>query len=188
MMNLQFLLEVKVENFYLCLRIEGTMESKVHYILAKADEYIGIAYSAWNPDVSCYGDHGPFWSYNGPAPSLDRVKQELLNCVGLINVLRRELGLAVPGAAEHKYYAGGTYEWYSYFDFQKKLEPYDSKKEYPRGTLLLRRFRNQEDDGHLAIIRNKKQVIHSIKVYGVRHDIIWQDYYEYVCLPEDWLQ
>jgi cell wall-associated NlpC family hydrolase len=164
------------------------MESRVQQALAKADEYIGILYSPWNPNASCYGDHGPFWSFNGPAPSLERVERELLNCAGLINIIRRELGLKIPGAAEQTYYAGGTYEWFTYLDRKKKLHHFDSTKHYPKGTLLLRCFRNKDDDGHLAIVRGKQKVIHSIRNYGVIHDSVWPTYYEFVCLPEDWLQ
>jgi hypothetical protein len=164
------------------------MEARIQRCLAKADEYIGIPYSGWNPDVSCYGDHGPFWSFNGPAPSFDRVKRELLNCVGLINIIRRDFGLEIPGAAEQTYYAGGTYEWYTYLDRKRKLKPFDPTKQYPKGTLLLRCFRDQDDDGHLAILRDKQKVVHSIRAGGVTHGGIWPDYYEFVCAPEDWLQ
>jgi hypothetical protein len=178
----------KVENFIFPFYIHHKMESKIQRCLAKADEYIGIPYSGWNPNVSCFGDHGPFWSFNGPAPSFDRVKRELLNCVGLINVIRRDLGLEIPGAADQTYYAGGTYEWYMYLDRKKKLHSFDPKKTYPKGTLLLRCYRDEEDDGHLAIIRDKQKVVHSIRAGGVKHDIVWPNYYEYACAPEDWLQ
>ena len=164
------------------------MEIKVRRALAKAEEYMGIPYSAWRPDVSCYGDHGPFWSYNGPAPSFDRVKRELLNCVGLINVVRRDLGLEIPGADEQRYYAGGTYEWFTYLDHKKKLKKFEPSRIYPDGTLLLRCFRSQEDDGHVAIICGPNQVVHSIRDQGVCRSQIWPDYYEYVCAPADWLQ
>lgn len=163
------------------------MQEKVDILLSKAKEYIGIPYKPWNPNLSLYGDHGPFWSFNGPEPSFDRVKKELLNCVGFINVLRRHLNLEIPGATEQTYYAGGTYEWFVYLDSRGKLRPYREGKEYPRGTLLIRRFRDQNDDGHVAIVIGKNRVIHSIRSLGVCEGPLWEGYYEYACLPHDWL-
>jgi hypothetical protein len=164
------------------------MEEKIDHILAKGKEYSRVRYKPWNPKASCYGDNGPFWAFNGPAPELIAVKAGLLNCAGLINVLRRELGLEIPGATEQSFYAGGTYEWYVYLDSRKKLGPFYIGYDYPRGTLLLRRFHNELDDGHLAIVSGKNTVLHSIHGQGVCETEIRKRYYDVACLPKDWLQ
>lgn len=164
------------------------MQEKVDRIISKGREFLGIPYDPWNPEVSLYGDKGPFWSFNGPAPGFLAVKKGLLNCVGFINVLRRELGLEIPGAAEQSFYAGGTYEWYVYLDSRKKLQPFKEGVNYPRGSLLLRKFHSQADDGHLAILTGKNTVLHSIRDHGVCQTELWKGYYDAVCLPEDWLQ
>lgn len=161
---------------------------RVEYILSKAEELIGIEYNPWNPNISCYGNHGPFWAFHAPCPSLDLIKKGQLNCAGFINILRRDLNLEIPGAFDESYYAGGTYEWYIYLDSREYLVAFQKNIDYPRGTLLLRRYRDVEDDGHLAIVTGRDTVVHSIKGKGVTHDSLWPDYYEYVCYPEDWLQ
>lgn len=163
------------------------MEEKVEFILSKGNEYIGIPYKAWHPNLSCYGDKAPFWAFNGPVPELLAVKKGFLNSAGLINLLRRELCLEVPGAFEESIYAGNSYEWYIYLDSYKKLKPFKEGVYYPRGTLLLRRFHSQRDEGHLAIISGKNTVLHSIRSHGVCETEITNGYYHAICLPKDWL-
>merc|ERR1712083_365861 len=55
-------------------------------------------------------------------------------------------------------YRGGTGFWYNYFKRNNKLEPFDYRKEYERGTLLLRKYHSIKDQGHLAVIyfKNKR--------------------------------
>ncbi len=164
------------------------MDSRISFILEKAKSFLGIAYSPWIPSKSCLGDSGPFWSFNGPPVPLEKIQSELLNCVGLINVLRRELHLEIPGVTNESFYAGGTYEWCLYLQTKEKLLPIDPKITYPIGTLLLRDYHSIEDEGHLAIVIGPNQVIHSIREKGVIQDSLWEDYFEFACLPENWLQ
>jgi hypothetical protein len=163
------------------------MEERVGIILSKGKEYMGIPYKAWHPNLSCYGDKGPFWAFNGPPPDFSAVKTGLLNSAGLINLLRRELFLEVPGAFEESIYAGGTYEWYVFLDSYKKLKPFKEGVTYPLGTLLLRRFHSQRDEGHMAIISGKNTILSSIRSHGVCETEISRGYYHAVCRPEDWL-
>ncbi len=163
------------------------MDSRIQLILQKAKTFLGIAYSPWIPSKSCLGDCGPFWAFNGPPVSLKKIQCELLNCVGLINVLRRELSLEIPGVTTESFYAGGTYEWCLYLQNQEKLLPFDPTISYPLGTLLLRNFHSIEDEGHLAILSGPNQVIHSIREKGVIQASLWKDYFEFVCLPNNWL-
>ena len=164
------------------------MNTTVELILKKAKECLGIPYSPWIPSKSCLGDHGPFWAFHGPPVPLEKIQQELLNCVGLINVVRRDLGLEIPGVSTESFYAGGTNEWVHYLLHQDKLTPFDASISYPPGTLLLRGYHTDEDEGHVAILTGPKTVIHSIRVHGVTNDMIWENYFEFACLPEYWLQ
>lgn len=146
---------------------------------------IGIPYRAWNPEVSCCGDHGPFWAFAAPVPSLEVVQQGQMNCAGFINLLCRKQGSTIPGVAEGSYFAGGTGDWYLYL--QDKLLPVDPKVVYPVGTLFLRRYRNEDDQGHLAVSLGDGTHLHSWTTKGVAIDAVFPDYYEFICRPEDWI-
>jgi cell wall-associated NlpC family hydrolase len=159
-----------------------------HDIISYAKRYLGVPYRSWDPAVSCYGDSGPFWAFEGAPPPLSRIKKELMNCAGFMNVLCRHLGIKIPGTEDESYYAGGTYEWYVYLDGKKKLHPFVEGKDYPVGSLLLRRYKSEEDQGHLAIVFGPKKVIHSYSEKGVTIDRIYEKYYEFVSLPGEWIQ
>lgn len=159
-----------------------------HGVINLAKLYLGIPYRWWDPNVSCYGECGPFWAFPGGVPSIPRIQKEHLNCAGLLNIICRHLGVEIPGVAEHSYYAGGTYEWFVYLDRNKKLRPYVEGTEYPVGTLLLRRYRSEDDQGHLAFVYGQGKHIHSWPEGGVCVTPIEKDYYEFVALPADWVQ
>ncbi len=150
--------------------------------------YLRIPYRWWDPNVSCYGDCGPFWAFEGPPPSLLQVQKGQLNCAGFVNVVCRHLGIKIPGVEDKSYYAGGTYEWFVYLDAKRKLHPFIAGTEYPVGSLLLRRYRSEQDQGHLAIAFGPGKVIHSYPEKGVCIDRIYEKYYEFVALPADWIQ
>ena len=42
-------------------------------------------------------DKGPFWCVNEKTPLMMQVKKSGLNCTGLANLVRRHMGLQVPG-------------------------------------------------------------------------------------------
>lgn len=154
-------------------------------LLEYGKSLIGIPYRAWNPEVSCWGDQGPFWAFAGPVPPLDLVKKESMNCAGFINLLCRLQGAPIPGVAEQSYSAGGTGDWYLYL--KDNLLPFDPNVVYPAGTLFLRRYRDEEDQGHLAVSLGDGTVLHSWTTQGVAIDTIFPDYYEFTCKPEDWI-
>lgn len=159
-----------------------------HDVISYGKLYLGVPYRWWNPDISCYGDSGPFWAFEGGAPTQSRVKTEHLNCAGFLNVICRHMGIKIPGVDEKSYYAGGTYEWYVYLDRNKKLKPYVEGAEYPVGSLLLRNYRNIEDQGHIALVYGSGKHIHSWPEGGVCITPIMKNYYEHVVLPTDWVQ
>jgi hypothetical protein len=64
-----------------------------------------------------------------------------------------------------------------------RLQKFDRKQQYPRGTLLIARFKdNEKDQGHLAVVYNddtdegktirEQQIIHSVPTidYKQRHE------------------
>jgi hypothetical protein len=102
--------------------------------------------------------------------------------------LRRNSGLTIPGLNGNingkykelfKTLPGGTGAWYKYLHQRKRLEKLDMKKRYPKGTLLLARFKdNETDQGHLAVVYedaeesktiNDQLIIHSVP------DILYTD-------------
>jgi hypothetical protein len=92
--------------------------------------------------------------------------------------------------------AGGTYAYQLYYD--AAALPFDVETAYPTGTLIGRRFRDGEDQGHLAVVLADGRVLQSFAwepggaepgvntTYTVAesHD---GGFYEYAVLPHDWL-
>jgi hypothetical protein len=118
--------------------------------------------------------------------------------------MRRKVGLSVPGLAEDWEVPGGTPAWEWYLKEKDRLEPFDVNKEYPDGTLLLRVYRNEYDQGHVAV-KVGDRLLQSFPDAdydptnrsklgpGVNMDITVEQshgdgYYEFACLPENWLE
>jgi len=129
---------------------------------------IGIPYK-WYRSGELPGDN-QFWASNEKVPSIEyiRGKDKSTVCAGLINLMRRHLGLGIPGlihdksATLRKYYeenplyrpfAGDTSNWWHYLELNGRLENLDRTKKYPIGTLLLSQFIEVEgDQGHVAVV------------------------------------
>lgn len=162
-----------------------------------------------NPDK----DNEPFWFQNEKPPKLTLVKKKGLSCVGLANLIRRFMGLQVPGkvtgqklTALTKKWPGSTSAWFQYLKNNKRLEKIDFNKVYPKGTLLVQNF-NSKDQGHLSITINSSKkgllesnIIHAINDKDVTTGKIYKkvtieklkEYYNYkrhthVCLPQNWI-
>lgn len=157
-------------------------------------------------------DYEPFWFQNDKPPELNIVKKKGLSCVGLTNLVRRFMGLEVPGKVTGqkltpltRKWPGSTSAWFHYLKTKKRLEKIDFKKVYPKGTLLLQNF-NPKDQGHVAFTINssKKGLLNSKIIHSINHDketgkIYKQvtiekvkDYNRYkrfthICLPQNWL-
>jgi len=155
----------------------------------------------------------PYWAANGIVPSIAEIKKGGVNCVGLINLMRRAIGLKVSVLNPNdKTRFGDTGEWFSYLKKEKRLKEFNISKSYPVGTLLLRNY-NPIDYGHVAVIyeENKKGVLFSKLIHSVGwcdgsgkkvvkiDDSVGRSYfcqyngknnkghYTHICLPEDWL-
>ncbi len=151
-------------------------------MLAYAETLLGIPYRWWNPEVSCCDTSGPFWAGYTEEVPLEIIQKGHTNCAGFLNLLCLKFGLPIPGAKEHHFYAGGTGLWWQFFEESSRMAPYQEERLYPKGTILLRKYRDEGDQGHIAIIYDEKRIIHSWPEKGVVIEEPASDYYEVVIL------
>lgn len=170
-------------------------------------------YVWWNSDMK---DCGPqAYSESNEDVNFENIKKKGINCVGLINIIRRSLDLEIAGFGISNY-AGGTYEWYKYLKKNKKLEKINFKKSYPYGTLLIRKYKNEYDQGHLGIVQEcnhnetilDQKLLHAYALENfdennpnkhikpgltidnkvkISHNWFDKGTYTHICLPENWL-
>ena len=178
------------------------MDKKIKIVLDYGKSLIGIKYNYWKGKTT---DDEPYPFYLHEIPTTSYIKKYGINCTGLINLMRQKINLSVPGKGVHK---GGTPAWFYYLNNKNRLEKFDDTKDYPIGTLFLRRYKNDHDRGHVAVYckENKKplygNILHSyylekpddrrlgITTLGFCH--FWEiagnkGYFEYACLPNNWL-
>lgn len=158
------------------------------YLQILIEPLLGIPYRFWDPSVSCAGDTGPFWAFNGPLPSRKQIEKGQMNCAGFVNLICRSLGVPIPGADANHWNAGGTGAWYESLKEKGVLQPFQSSVVYPEGTLLLRQYRSEEDQGHLAIYMGPNSIVHSWPEGGSCFATIQPHYYEWVCPPQVWMK
>lgn len=177
------------------------------------DKHLGTPYVWWNENMIDCGEQS--YANNKELLDFEKINQIGMNCVGLINIIRKSLGLDIPGVKEGTAYAGGTYVWFKHLKKYKKLKKFNIRKVYPEGTLLIRNYKNETDQGHMAVIyeSSNKGVLFSklAHVYSytpfnpenetVKHfpglkiddsvgeSHFWYEkgFYTHVCMPEDWL-
>jgi len=153
-------------------------------------------YVWWVDGESTTQKEAPFYCKN--IPDIEIIQSLGCNCAGLINLLQLSRGLAVPGVKTDMFYAGGTYVWFDYLNDIGALTKIDINKEYPKGTMLIRKYRSPEDQGHLAVLYTtgkflEQKLLHCYPGAGIRiddtaaesHNWIEEGYYEYVCI--NWL-
>ena len=166
------------------------------------------------PPKNTNKDYGPFWYANEEPPKLEVLKKKGLVCVGLANIIRRYMGLQIPGKVTGqkltpivKRWPGSTSAWFHYLKSKNRLKKIDFNKVYPKGTLLLQDY-NIKDSGHVAFTVNsskkgllESKIIHAVnwkdskKNIFVREVIIEKvkdsvrpyELYSHICLPQDWL-
>lgn len=120
-------------------------------------------------------ENGPFYYENKTPPSIEQMQNEGINCAGLINVLFRYMKKKLPSEG------GGTEGWFQHFNRnvigKNNLLPINLNKDYPTGTILLRDYHNEKDQGHLAIVYdgNKKlkdtQIIHAYSSSNMNREL-----------------
>jgi len=166
------------------------MNQSTENALDYATSLIGAPFRWYDPELDSFIGTDKFWCENASPPTASDIieNDKSIVCSGLPNLLRRKLGLPIPGLngnIKGKYkklvgeFPGGTHAWFLYLFQRKRLEKMDMKKRYPKGTLLLARFKdNDNDQGHLAVVYedadesktiNDQLIIHSVP------DILYTD-------------
>jgi len=166
------------------------MNQSVENALDYATSLIGAPFRWYDPELDSFIGTDKFWCENASPPTASDIieNDKSIVCAGFPNLLRRKLGLPIPGLngnitgktkEMYKAFPGGTGAWFQYFHQRKRLEKLDMKKRYPKGTLLLARFKdNDNDQGHLAVVYedadesktiNDQLIIHSVP------DILYTD-------------
>lgn len=155
-------------------------------------------YVWWKDGEPTSAKPAPF--YCASTVNLEYIKIHGCNCAGLLNLLAHVKGSPVPGVKSNIFYAGGTYVWHSYLESIGALQPIDISKTYPKGSLLLRRYEDPENQGHVALIYEdatcsqstflEQKLLHCYPDKGISiddqarssHNWHTDGYYEY-CVP-----
>jgi cell wall-associated NlpC family hydrolase len=158
-------------------------------------ELEGTPYVWWREGDSIHAG-APFWREEGVAPESKKILKEGTNCAGFLNLVCRKYGIPIGGFGEKEYEdtAGGTYGWFEFLKTKNLLEVFDEKETYPLGTLLLRQFYDEEDQGHVAIVCKDGKLAHSYTTKGVHLDESYREshgwieggYYTHICRKENW--
>jgi hypothetical protein len=187
----------------------------VHAALQYARSFLGIPYK-WHRADEPIAPDDKFWASNEPLTiTAEAIRQagKSIVCTGLVNLVRRHLGLTVPGFDTP--YPGTTGAWFSYLATAERLEPITMHAHYPAGTLLLRDFDSIEaDQGHVAILAEAPagEPITAGTLLHAYADVPYDDaaegpagttgftpfseshaydsekgYYTHICRPEDWI-
>lgn len=180
------------------------INDKVTKVLKYGKSLVGTKYTCWTGD-----DRADFHYYDSPK-NKDFIKKHGVACGGFVNLLMHNANISLPTSGKLWKHRGGTGFWYNKWKEQKKLKPFDYTKKYPLGTILFRRYRNIQDQGHFAVLYsyNKKdpskilygKIIHAylddetggqvgITHLGASHfyNMDEEGYYEYIIEPKDWL-
>jgi len=129
-----------------------------------AESLEGLPFRWYNSEKDSFAGNDKFWCENSSPPSAEDIRNgdKSICCTGLPNLMRRFCGLNVPGLngtifGKHKQfylnYPGGTGAWFLYLYQNKRLQKFNIKSRYPRGTLLIARYKDDvKDQGHLAVV------------------------------------
>lgn len=171
---------------------EGEAVSRVTHALNYGRSLIGKPYGWWySGPLPAYA---PMWTASGPAPSPGAITST--NCTGLTNLMLRSVGRQPPTDPNGWYGKGGTAAYYArYYDVSERFNP---TVRYPAGTLLIRNYRNNVDQGHVAVVTETGHVLHSFaNCYGCSAPGVNASYtvaqshagyyYELAVRPANWL-
>jgi cell wall-associated NlpC family hydrolase len=135
-------------------------ESNHQKVIEYGKQFIGTKYEWWKGGE--IPTKAPMWAeHNKQAPEKKEISS--VNCAGLLNLIWRHFGIELPYSPRGG--IGGTLAYYEYYS--KTLEIFDPQKTYSQGTLLLRKYRNEDDQGHVALIADDQFVLQAIPDEGV---------------------
>jgi hypothetical protein len=173
--------------------METAINSGIEYGLS----LFGIKYTFWNEGMNT--EDCPIYGSDDIPPSMNELMEKGIACSGLINLIRRHLRLPIP---KYKNYPGGTEAWYRTLKLSNKLKVFslDNDKKYCKGTLLLTRYKNVEEQGNMCIILNHTDeeielllsehvggvIVGSLPLVDLKRDE-FNIAFEFYCEPQDWL-
>jgi hypothetical protein len=169
---------------------QNMTEKSINSAICYAKTLVGVPFRWYDPDVDEFIGTDKFWCANNDAPSAKEIinNNASICCAGFPNLMRRFQGLSIPGLDGNirgKYkelymsFPGGTGAWFAYLHQNKRLKKFDRKKNYPRGTLLIARFKdNNKDQGHLAVVYDDVNENETIRHQQIIHSVPTIDYVE----------
>jgi len=171
---------------------QRTLADNVAAALAYGRSVVGAPYGWWYSGPLPAG--APMWTARGPAPPAATVRAASANCAGLTNLMLRAIGKRLPSSPVAG--TGGTGAYGAFY--ASVARPFDPARRYPAGTLIGRRYRDNVDQGHVAVVLDDGRVLQSFAdVYGgtvpgvnARFTVEASNgagFYEYAVLPQDWL-
>lgn len=138
-------------------------------------QYIGAKYTWWHEGMDI-GEGAPFYSRmaGSDIPSSTEIFAYGICCAGLINVARLRCGL--DGL-------GGTYTYESAIQWQ----PLSDRDHMPSvGSVLFRKYTDDEDQGHLAYMLDDTHILHSCDYSPEETGVIrssfaeWRSYFTHI--------
>ena len=142
----------------------------IEQALTYAKTLINIPYRWYDESADVFKQDDQFWCGDGPAPSAKTIilEDKCIVCTGLINLMRRYIGLPIPQYGE---YSGGTVAWVKYLTETKRIKDINLDVKYPAGTLLIKKYKNHEEQGHVAVMLEDSHIIHAAAdiPYADRH-------------------
>jgi len=131
-------------------------------LISACEKLLNIRYNRWFlGDI--INENPPFY-YNFDKSKIKNLNNSFLrengiNCAGFVNLI------CTFSDKNHPQIGGGTDGWFRELKENNKLHSIESNKNYPFGTLLLRNYNNEGDQGHLAIkyddkILENSKIIH----------------------------
>ncbi len=173
-------------------------DTRIEKAITYAKSLINIPYRWYDESTDLPNPDDQFWHGNKLAPDVKAIilEDKSIVCTGLINLMRRHLWRSVP---KHDTCPGGTVAWVNYLSGKNALKPIDNNAVYPPGTLLIKKYENSEDQGHVAVMLEDSYMIHAAadipyiyrhkyKNHGyVRVEKYYTHYFTHVCDVSDWL-
>jgi hypothetical protein len=123
-----------------------SVDTAVAGAIQYATKLLGVKYAPWTGRV--IGSGPPFWVNDKP-PSIKEVEGAGANCIGFINLISTALNDRAHS------------DWFAHLETKGVLEPYVHNKVYPPGTMVLRRYKDVEDQGHVGMIVSDTELVHS---------------------------
>jgi cell wall-associated NlpC family hydrolase len=156
-----------------------SLDSNIRHAIAHGKALIGTPYGKWTG--GSFSPIEPMWVENKPPPNIVRN----VSCVGLVNLMLRSINIPLPHSSK-----GGTGGTMAYSDYYHSVsEKFDRKMKYPEGTLIGRRYRYHDDQGHVAVVLSNGYVLQSIPKFGVNTYYTVEESHDndYAVLPQNWL-